>query len=161
LSLEEEIGPLLKARGWTLATAESATGGLVAHRLTNVPGSSDYYLGGVVAYHNDAKMGLLDVRQESLIVVGAVSEEVAREMARGARARLKADVGVSTTGIAGPGGGTSEKPVGLTYIALSAPDGEVCWRYVFQGDRLENKEQAAEEALRLVCEHLKGTEDDG
>ncbi|HSJ56790.1 MAG TPA: CinA family protein [Anaerolineae bacterium] len=161
MSLEEEIGPLLKARGWTLATAESATGGLVAHRLTNVPGSSDYFQGGVVAYHNDAKVALLDVRLETLMAVGAVSKEVAREMASGARAALGADVGVSTTGIAGPGGGSLTKPVGLTYIALSAPDGEVCRRLVFPGDRLENKEQAAEEALRLVHDHLKGIDTDG
>lgn len=157
LSAEEEIGTLLRARGWTLATAESATGGLVGHRVTNVAGSSDYFVGGMVAYSNDAKMALLDVRLETLIAVGAVSDEVAREMARGARRRLNADVAVSITGIAGPGGGTDFKPVGLTYIALSAPDAEVCRRYVFEGNRLENKEMSASAALRLVWEYLKGT----
>jgi PncC family amidohydrolase len=106
-------------------------------------------------------VALLDVRLDTLMAVGAVSEEVAREMASGARAALGADVGVSTTGIAGPGGGSLTKPVGLTYIALSAPDGEVCRRLVFPGDRLENKEQAAEEALRLVHDHLKGIDTDG
>ncbi|MBN1661781.1 MAG: CinA family protein [Anaerolineae bacterium] len=161
MRIEEEIAPLLRARGWRLATAESATGGLVAHRVTNVPGSSDYFQGGVVAYHNDAKVALLGVRMETLVAAGAVSEEVAREMARGARARLEADVGMSTTGIAGPGGATATKPVGLTYIALSAPGGEVCRRYVFPGDRLANKEQAAEEALLLLIEYLKGITDSG
>ena len=157
--VEEEIGPLLRARGWTLATAESATGGLVSDRITNVPGSSDYFVGGVVAYSNDVKMALLGVRLETLVAVGAVSEETAREMARGARAHVGADVGVSVTGIAGPGGATETKPVGLTYIALSAPDGEVCRRYVFEGDRLENKAQAAEAVLRLLIAYLEGGAD--
>lgn len=161
MSKEEEIGSLLRARGWKLGAAESASGGLLAHRLTNVPGSSEYFMGSVVAYDNEVKMGLLNVRLETLLAVGAVSEEVAREMARGARARLKADVGVSITGIAGPGGGTATKPVGLTYIGLSAPDGEVCRRYLFQGDRWANKEQAADEALGLVIEYLKGLVHDG
>jgi PncC family amidohydrolase len=156
VTIEEEIGRLLADRGLTLTTAESCTGGLVAHRLTNVPGSSAYYLGGVVAYANQAKEEFLGVRYETLQARGAVSEETAREMARGARQRLGADLAVSVTGIAGPTGGTPEKPVGLVYVALSAPDSEICQRYVWQGDRLNNKEQSAEAALQLIWSYLQG-----
>jgi PncC family amidohydrolase len=139
----------------SLATAESSTGGLLAHRITNAPGSSAYYLGGFVAYANEAKEALLGVRRETLIAFGAVSEAVAREMARGVRRCLGADVGISVTGIAGPGGGTPEKPVGLAYVALSAPGADLCERHVWQGDRLANKEQTAEAALRLLLDFLE------
>lgn len=154
--LEEEIGVLLVEQGLTLATAESCTGGLMAHRLTNVPGSSAYYLGSLIAYSNRAKEILLGVRHETLLVHGAVSEEVAREMARGARRRVGADVAVAITGIAGPTGGTPEKPVGLVYVALSAADAEQCRCYRWQGDRLANKEQSAEAALHLLLAYLQG-----
>lgn len=152
---EEEIGALLVTRGLTLVTAESCTGGLVAHRITDVPGSSAYFLGGFVAYANEAKEEILGVRHETLLAHGAVSEETALEMARGARLRLGADLGISTTGIAGPAGGTPDKPVGLVYVALSAPGVELCQRYVWQGDRLANKEQSAEAALQLLLSHLQ------
>src|SRR3989304_5781049 len=122
--LEEVVGKLLTERKMTLALGESCPGGLVGHRLTNVPGSSSYVLGGIVAYSNEAKERLLGVRHETLEEQGAVSPETAIEMARGARAALGADVGLSVTGIAGPGGGTPDKPVGLVYVALAAGDWE-------------------------------------
>ena len=152
---EEEVGALLVTCGLTLVTAESCTGGLVAHRITDVPGSSAYFLGGFVTYANEAKEGVLGVRHETLLAHGAVSQETALEMARGARQRLGADLGISTTGIAGPAGGTPDKPVGLVYIALSAPGVELCQRHVWQGDRLANKEQSAEAALLLLLSYLR------
>jgi PncC family amidohydrolase len=112
-------------------------------------------LGGFVTYSNEAKQAFLGVRQETLLAHGAVSEETAREMARGARWRMGADVAIAVTGIAGPTGGTPEKPVGLVYIALSARDAELCHRYLWQGDRLANKEQSAEAALQLVVAYLR------
>lgn len=154
MTIEERIGVLLTKQGLTLATAESCTGGLVAHRITNVPGSSAYFLGGAVAYAHGAKEALLGVQAETLAAHGAVSEETAREMARGARRRLGADVAVAITGIAGPAGGTQDKPVGLTYIALSAPDVDLVERHVWTGERLENKEASAEAALRLAADYL-------
>lgn len=153
--IEQVIGDLLLARGLTLATAEASTGGLVAHRITDVSGSSAYYLGGVVAYDNEAKEMLLGVCSETIVAHGAVSEETAREMARGARLRIGADIAISVTGIAGPTGGTPGKPVGLAYVALSAPDAELCQRYVWQGDRQANKERSADAALRLVQKYLQ------
>lgn len=158
MALEEEIGTLLLSRGLTLATAESCTGGLVAHRLTNVPGSSAYYLGGVVSYANSAKEDLLGVRHDTLLAHGAVSEETAREMARGACRLLHADLALSITGIAGPTGDTPDKPVRLVYIALSAPDAELCRRHCWSGDRLANKEKSAETALRLLLDYLQHRE---
>jgi nicotinamide-nucleotide amidase len=155
MTLEEEIGTLLIKQGLTLATAESCTGGLVAHRITNVPGSSAYFVGGIVAYANDAKQALLGVRAETLAAHGAVSEQTAREMARGARQALGADLAVAITGIAGPTGGTPDKPVGLTFVALSAPDVDRVERHLWAGSRLENKDASAEAALRLVVSWLE------
>jgi PncC family amidohydrolase len=158
---EQEVGPLLTEVPLTLATVESCTGGLVAHRITNVSGSSAYFRGGLVTYANEAKEALLGVRHETLLAHGAVSEETAREMARGVRQRLGADIGVAVTGIAGPTGGTPEKPVGLVYIALSAPDAEICQRHVWRGEdaapvgRLANKERSAEAALHLLLDYLR------
>ena len=117
--MEETVGKLLRARGLTLAVAESCTGGLIGHRVTDVPGSSDYYLLGVATYSNDAKERVIGVRAETLAAHGAVSTETAEEMAAGVRRLAGADLGLSTTGIAGPGGGTEDKPVGLVYIALA------------------------------------------
>jgi len=153
-SLEIEVGSALRQKGWTLALGESCTGGLVAHRITEVAGSSEYFLGGVVAYSNPVKHGLLQVPEQTLERHGAVSEETARQMARGARAVLGADVGLSVTGIAGPGGGTTEKPVGLTVLAVSTPVGEWIERHVWNGDRHANKQASAEAALRLLLRAL-------
>jgi PncC family amidohydrolase len=155
MGLEEEVGELLRAKRLTLATAESCTGGLLGHLITNVPGSSAYFLGGVVAYSNEAKERLLGVRHETLMEEGAVSAAVALEMARGARALFGADLALSTTGIAGPGGGTPQKPVGLVYIALVAPDRELCERQIWGGERLENKRRSAEQALLLLKGYLE------
>lgn len=153
-ALEVRLGQALLARGWKLASAESCTGGLIGHRLTNVPGSSAYYLGGVTAYDNSVKERLLGVQRETLARHGAVSEETAMEMARGVRLALGADMGISVTGIAGPGGGSVEKPTGLTWISLSTASGEQAWRYVWEGSRPDVKRQAAAQALRLALDHL-------
>lgn len=160
-SLEVQVGDLLRQQGLKLVAAESCTGGLVGHRVTNVPGSSDYYLGSITAYANEAKMRLLGVRAETLQQYGAVSEETVLEMARGARQALAGEfpvenlVGVSVSGIAGPGGGTPEKPVGLVWIGLSGPGFDRAYKYLWQGDRVLNKELSAEQALRLVIDYLR------
>jgi PncC family amidohydrolase len=140
----------------TLALAESCTGGLIAHRVTEVPGSSDYFLGGIVSYSNDIKERVLGVQQTTLLRYGAVSEGAALEMARGGRRVCRADVALAVTGVAGPGGGTPEKPVGLVYVALAAPDGEWVERHVWDGDRQENKGRSAEAALDLLRRYLEG-----
>ncbi len=152
--LEVSVGELLRKRGLRLAVAESCTGGLIGHRLTNVPGSSTYYMGSVTAYAYEAKVRLLGVRWETLEKYGAVSKETVIEMARGVRRALAADIGVSVSGIAGPGGGTPEKPVGTVCIGLSAPGIEEAWCYLWKGDRLHNKELSAEQALRLLVDFL-------
>jgi nicotinamide-nucleotide amidase len=152
--LEFVIGRVLLERRLTLALAESCTGGLIGDRVTNVPGSSAYFLGGVVSYSYDAKERLLGVSHDTLYDFGAVSEPTAREMARGARRALGADIGVAVTGIAGPGGAMPGKPVGLTWIALSARDAEQAWQFTWQGSRTENKAQSAEAALALLSEYL-------
>jgi PncC family amidohydrolase len=153
-SLEQEVVRLLTERGLTLAVAESCTGGLVGHRITNVPGSSACFRGGVIAYHNDVKGALLNAPADVLAREGAVSEGVAVTMARGVRERLGADIGLAVTGIAGPAGGTPEKPVGLVYIALADADGAVAKRHVWSGDRRQNKESSAEAALQMLKHHL-------
>lgn len=153
--LEARVGDALRVKGWTICTAESCTGGLIAHRLTNIPGSSDYVLGGVVAYSNRIKQSLLHVRQGTLIAYGAVSEQTATEMAVGARELFGADMAVSVTGIAGPGGGSAEKPVGLTYIGLAGPnDLVVVQRHVWEGDREAVKNASAEAALQMALDAL-------
>lgn len=154
--LEELVGPLLRRLKLTLATAESCTGGLISHRLTNVPGSSDYFLGGVAAYDNRIKVALLGVKEKTLAAHGAVSRETVLEMARGAREHLGADLALATTGIAGPGGGTPEKPVGTVWIALSTPTGDRARHHLWQGSREENKIFSAEAALQLLMEYLEG-----
>jgi PncC family amidohydrolase len=154
-ALEETIGELLCTLGLKLAVAESCTGGLLGHRITNVPGSSEYFLGGITAYAYEAKVKLLGVRWNTLTRYGAVSCETVLEMACGARAAIEADIGVSVSGIAGPGGGMPEKPVGLTWIGLSAGGYEQARSFIFPGGRLQVKEQAAEQALRFLAEYLK------
>jgi PncC family amidohydrolase len=153
--IEVLLGDALRKRSATIGTAESCTGGLVSHLLTNIAGSSEYVLGGIIAYSNQAKMNLLNVSSQTLMDYGAVSEEVAQEMALGARAVLGVDYAVSVTGIAGPGGGTEEKPVGLTYIGLAGPDDLlIAKRYVWEGDRVSNKNASAKAALQLILRYL-------
>ena len=153
--LENTVGEKLRELGLNLASAESCTGGLVGHRLTNVPGSSDYYLGGVISYDNRVKQGVLQVPAEVLETVGAVSAECALAMAQGVRRLLGTNLAVSTTGIAGPGGATPGKPVGLVYIGLADDQGFTrCERYVWEGNRKTNKELSAEAALKMLEEYL-------
>ncbi len=152
--LEVVVGHMLLQRKLTLALAESCTGGLVGHRITDVPGSSEYLLGGIVAYSYDAKELLLGVKHNTLYDHGAVSAETAIEMARGVRRALGADIGISVTGIAGPGGGLPGKPVGLVYIGLSARDVERVEKFVWDKDRAGNKWASSEAALQMLQEYL-------
>ena len=155
VSLEGLVGGYLKESGLTLAVAESCTGGLIGHRLTDVPGASDYFLGGVVSYSNDAKHDLLRVPAAVLARHGAVSPETARDMARGVRTVFGADFGLAVTGIAGPTGGSPDKPVGTVYIGLATAQGEEVWRYQFHGNRAEIKTLTAETALDRLRRELK------
>ncbi len=152
--IEEEIGDMLRKRELSLATAESCTGGLVSHRITNISGSSDYYKGGVIAYANEVKVQILLVHDALLADKGAVSAECARAMAEGIRALLDSDIGIATTGIAGPTGGTPDKPVGLVYIALATKDYLYHERHIFHGDRGGNKRKAAEAAFVMLKKFL-------
>ena len=150
-----DIAERLLARQWRLAVAESATGGLLGHWITDVAGSSAYFWGGVIAYSNEVKRRLLGVRQESLDRSGAVSHQVALEMARGTRCATGADVALSITGIAGPTGATSFKPLGLYYIGLATPRECWSWRHDFAGDRHANNESAARAALEHLLDYLR------
>jgi len=154
LDLAERVGATCRASGRTLATAESCTGGLVAHLITEVPGSSAYYLGGLVTYADGVKTALADVPPPVLEAHGAVSAQVAVAMAQGARRRLSVDVAVAVTGIAGPDGGTDTKPVGLTYVAVADGDGDTVRRHQWSDDRSGNKRASAAAALSLVLERL-------
>jgi len=148
--VEQHVLDLCRERGWTLATAESCTGGLVAGRVTSVPGASDVFLGGIVSYANEVKELELGVPREVLEAHGAVSPETAEAMAHGVRERLGADVGVSVTGVAGPGGGTPEKPVGLVYIHAETPGGGRGLELSFPGDRESIRRRSAVVALHHV-----------
>jgi nicotinamide-nucleotide amidase len=154
--LEEVVAALLRERKRTIAVAESLTGGLIASRLTDVPGSSAYLLEGVVAYANDAKVRALGVSSESLARHGAVSEPVARQMAEGVRRNAGADVGLATTGVAGPDGGSAEKPVGTLWLALADGAGTIAHRYQLMTDRARNKELASQLALDWIRRRLLG-----
>jgi len=157
---EREIGELL--RGYqaktgkllTIGTAESATGGRIADRLTNVPGSSDYFKGSVVAYSNEIKINVLGVKRETIENYGAVSEQTAIEMAEGGRRLLGVDICTSDTGIAGPSGATPGKPVGLFYIGLAAKERRLSQKHIFSGNREENKRDAAEAGLNMLWRYL-------
>ncbi|MBN2256803.1 MAG: CinA family protein [Anaerolineaceae bacterium] len=155
--LEIVIGDILRERKLTLAVAESCTGGLLGSLLTDVPGSSEYFLGGIIAYAYGAKENLLGVRHETLWQFGAVSRETVLEMARGVRRSFAADIGVSITGIAGPGGGMPNKPVGLAWIGLCTYDGEWSKSFQWNGDRHENKISSARAALQVIHDYLNGT----
>jgi PncC family amidohydrolase len=157
-ALEIQIGKLLHERGLKLVLAESCTGGLLGSRITDVPGSSEYFLGSVVAYAYETKAALLGVSWDTLNSKGAVSRETVLEMARGIRDSMKADISVSVSGIAGPGGGTPEKPVGTTWIGLVATDGERGQLFHFSGDREENKALAVDAALKLLLDYLQSNQ---
>ena len=152
--VEVRVAKLLSARGRTLSVAESCTGGLLGHRLTEIPGSSRFFAGGVVAYSYEAKERLLKVDPDTLVMCGAVSKEIAVQMARGVRALLETDYGLAITGIAGPGGGMPDKPVGLTYIALVGVNGLRWRKHIWDGDRSANKQQSVTAALSLLAEVL-------
>jgi PncC family amidohydrolase len=154
-NLEKEIGGLLREKGLTLGMVESATGGLMSHRITNVPGSSDYYKGSVTAYSNETKIKVVGVREETIKKYGSVSSQVAEEMAAGGRKLLAVDICLSDTGIVGPGGATPGKPVGLFYLGLSNRGGTYSQKHNFQGDREQNKQSAAETALSWLKEYLE------
>jgi len=152
--LLNKISILLKKQNLTVATAESCTGGLISHTLTNISGSSEYFDRGIVSYSNRAKMELLGVPGTVLKEYGAVSAEVARAMAEGIRIKSNVDVGIATTGIAGPTGGTKEKPVGLVYVAISTLNNTEVKKFLFSGDRLQNKESTCNAALTMLLDHL-------
>ncbi len=155
MTLEQKVGELLKKNRQTLSVAESCSGGLLGHRLTNIAGSSKYFLGGVIVYANKTKIKLLGVEPCLINKFGAVSQPVAKEMATNVRKILKTDFGISITGIAGPTGGTKEKPVGLTYIAVASSRKIMCQEFYFKGPRLAIKTQATESALKLLLEIIK------
>lgn len=150
------VGLELKKRGWRLAVAESCTGGLLGHRLTGIPGSSAYFLGGVIAYRNEIKARILNVREETLARFGAISAETAREMAEGVRRLFQADLALAITGVAGPDP-EEGKPVGEIYIALASPHGIWTRRITGGPDRQENKALAVEAALDLLETFLMGS----
>ncbi|MBU1486573.1 CinA family protein [bacterium] len=152
--LEEEIGRLLREKGLTLSCAESCTGGLLSHRITNTCGSSNYFKGAVLAYSNQVKTNLLGVPEEMLLKYGAVSSQVAKRMAEGVASLLGADISLSITGIAGPSGGSKEKPVGLVYEALFDRGETLIKRFRFEGSREEIKEKAATASLEMLGERL-------
>jgi len=154
MSLEQEIGVLLRQKGLTLGLVESATGGLISHRITNVAGSSDYYKGSVTAYSNEVKSKVVGVSEDTINQYGAVSPQVAEEMAQDGRNILDADICLADTGIAGPSGATPGKPVGLFYIGLSHGERTYSRKHIFHGDREQNKQSAAEEALGWLKEYL-------
>jgi competence/damage-inducible protein CinA-like protein len=154
-TLEEVVGQLLKLRGYTLATAESCTGGLLAGRITDVPGSSEYFLEGVVSYSNEAKIDLLGVRKKLIETHGAVSDQVAGAMASGIRKRAGSTFGIGVTGVAGPGGGSPEKPVGLVYIALADDSQTTTRRFIFPGDRQFIRTLSVNAALDMLRRRIK------
>jgi PncC family amidohydrolase len=149
-----EIAGILKKKKKTLAFAESCTGGLASHRITNIPGSSVYFSGAVVAYSNDIKMSILGVPQKTIKTCGAVSRETARAMAEGARRTLNADITAAVTGIAGPGGGSAKKPVGLAYMAFTSEEIRKSQKVVFSGTRRELQEQFAQALLEFVLTNI-------
>jgi PncC family amidohydrolase len=148
--LLEETGTLLKKKGWTISIAESCTGGLIGSLLTSIPGSSDYFAGGIIAYSNEVKKKLLSVSSQTLDEFGAVSEETVREMVHGVKKLLKTDVGISVSGIAGPAGGSKNKPVGTVILGVDIPQKIITNILNLKGDRNKIRERAATEALEML-----------
>ena len=159
--LEVRVAGALRRRGWTIAIAESCTGGGLAARITDIAGASDVFLGGIVAYHNEVKRSLLGVAEIVLAQHGAVSSEVAGAMAEACRTGLGATLGVGITGIAGPGGGTPEKPVGLVYIAVASPQGLRSEEFMLPGDRAAVRRAAVDNALQMVLSVVEEGWEDG
>jgi PncC family amidohydrolase len=154
LDLARRVGIACRERGFSIGTAESCTGGMVAHLITEIPGSSEYFLGGLVTYSNQVKTALVGVHDDVIDAHGAVSAQVAKAMAEGARDRLAVDVAVAVTGVAGPDGGTVAKPVGLTYVAVADRAGDDVRRFIWDSDRAGNKRLSAAAALGLVLDRL-------
>ncbi len=167
ISIEQRVGNLLLEKGLKLCLAESCTGGLIANLITDIPGSSEYFVSGIVAYSYEAKEKLLGVKKQTLMDYGAVSKETVLEMADGARRTMEPFfpldqlVGVSISGIAGPGGGMPGKPVGLVWIGLSTPSGNCAYQFLGTGNRIENKRFSAQKALDLLVEYLESYEKPG
>lgn len=155
--LSETIGKELQSRGLTISCAESCTGGLLTSTLTDIAGSSAYVMGSIVSYSNDVKSRVLHVSEQTLSTFGAVSEETAREMAEGVRKLMQTDIGVGITGIAGPDGGSAEKPVGLIYIAAADHEHSIVRKNLFQGTRTENKQTAVQAALVMISDLIRST----
>lgn len=155
-SMEQEVGDLLRQKGLTLSLIESASGGLMSHLITNVPGCSGYYKGSITAYSNQAKINLVGVMKETIGRHGAVSSQVAEEMANGGRKVFNTDICLADTGIAGPAGANKNKQVGHFYIGLSNSFRTISRKYSFQGNRQQNKQAAAEAALSWLREYLLG-----
>ena len=149
------VSQLLIKKGKTIAVAESCTGGLLTSLLSNIPGSSQYLLLGIVAYSNQSKVSLLKIPAKLIERHGAVSKQVCRLMAKNIRKLASSDYGIGITGIAGPGGGTPEKPVGTVHMALAWDDNVECWKYLFKGSREEIKEEASEQALKRILDHCQ------
>lgn len=153
-TIEQTLGKLLSQHKLTIGTVESATGGLMAARIISVPGASVYCMGGIVAYHNEIKMSLAGIKYATILAYGAVSPQVAEQMATGGRKTLGVDICLSDTGIAGPDGSTEDKPVGLYYIGLATPDGVWNRKFVFKGERNQTREAAVTASLEWVVEIL-------
>lgn len=154
--MENSLMNILKERSLTISVAESCTGGLIGHIITGTPGSSAYFMGGIISYSNQAKSDLLGVSPDTLDKYGAVSDQAAREMAKGIRERFKSDIGLSVTGIAGPDGGTQEKPVGTVFMGFAAAEKLFSVKYLFKGNRQEIKQKTAETALENLKRYLNG-----
>ena len=153
---EEVVANILKEKGLTIAVAESCTGGLIANRLTDVEGASKSFIAGFVTYSNESKSNFLNVPYELILKKGAVSHEVAYKMAEGVRLAAGVDIGVSSTGIAGPSGGTEEKPVGTVYIAISGKDKTFVKKLSLKGSRVKIKKQTSDEVLNMIIEYIEG-----
>jgi len=151
---EKKIRDLCVKQGYTMAAAESCTGGLLSNRLTNVPGSSEYFMGGVIAYNNDVKINILRVPFDIIYTYGAVSGRTALAMAKGVKKLFDTDIGIGITGICGPTGGTTAKPVGLVFVGGVFEGNEIIKEFYFEGDRLEVKASAVEEAVNATLELL-------
>jgi PncC family amidohydrolase len=155
ISISQTIGELLVRKELTISVAESCTGGLICAAITDIPGSSRYFMGGVIAYSNEVKIKLLGVKKDTLDRYGAVSKQVAIEMAEGVKRIQTTDIGLGITGIAGPGGGSLEKPVGLVYMALSAKEQTIWNRFVFTGKRNEIRDKSVNTMLKILLEYLQ------